>query len=54
MEALNNASHRLAEAMYKKASAADAQPGAGSAGPQSTGAAGQSDVVDAEFEETDK
>jgi len=54
MEALNTASHRLAEAMYKKASAADAQPGADSAGAQSTGPSGQSDVVDAEFEETDK
>jgi molecular chaperone DnaK len=54
MEALNNASHRLAEAMYKKASTADAQPGADSAGAQSTGSSGQSDVVDAEFEETDK
>jgi molecular chaperone DnaK len=51
MEALNNASHRLAEAMYKKASTADSPPDAGS---QSTGAPGQSDVVDAEFEETDK
>ncbi|MBN2108374.1 MAG: molecular chaperone DnaK [Deltaproteobacteria bacterium] len=54
MEALNTASHRLAEAMYKKASAADAQPGADSPGAQSTGPSGQSDVVDAEFEETDK
>jgi len=54
MEALNAASHRLAEAMYKKASAADAQPGPGSTGSQSTGPTGQNDVVDAEFEETDK
>jgi len=54
LEALNNASHRLAEAMYKKASTSDAQPDAGSAGSQSAGAAGQNDVVDAEFEETDK
>jgi molecular chaperone DnaK len=58
MEALNNASHRLAEAMYKKASTGDAQPGADSqgnkTGSQSAGTAGQNDVVDAEFEETDK
>lgn len=54
MEALNTASHRLAEAMYKKASAADAQPGAGGPDPGSKGSAGQNDVVDAEFEETDK
>ena len=60
MEALNNASHKLAEAMYKQASAAD--PGAGSSsgpgasgGPQASSAgAGQDTIVDAEFEETDK
>ncbi len=55
MEALNTASHRLAEAMYKKASAADAQPGAGSAGARRAQARqDKDDVVDAEFEETDK
>jgi molecular chaperone DnaK len=60
MEALNNASHKLAEAMYKQASAAD-QPGAGDAGgagasQEQSGSAGasQDTIVDAEFEETDK
>ena len=58
MEALNNASHRLAEAMYKKASTGDGQPGAGSEPPKdggrSAGTDGHNDVVDAEFEETVK
>jgi len=58
MEALNTASHRLAEAMYKKASTGEAQPGAGNEPPKegakSAGADAHSDVVDAEFEETDK
>jgi len=62
MEALNNASHKLAEAMYKQASAAE-QPDAGSASgaggasggaQQGTAGAGQDTIVDAEFEETDK
>jgi molecular chaperone DnaK len=61
MEALNNASHKLAEAMYKQASAAE-QPGAGAssgAGSASQGSqpgpAGSGEtIVDAEFEETDK
>ena len=61
MEALNNASHKLAETMYKQASAegqpgADAGPGAQGASQDSEqGAAGSQDnIVDAEFEETDK
>jgi molecular chaperone DnaK len=60
MEALNTASHKLAEAMYKQASASDqpgasSAPGAGSSSGQGAGAAGSQDnIVDAEFEETDK
>ena len=60
MEALNNASHKLAEAMYKQASASEqpgagASPGAGSAsGPEAGAAGSQDNIVDAEFEETDK
>jgi molecular chaperone DnaK len=61
MEALNNASHKVAEAMYKQASTeeqpgADASAGAEGASQESeTGAAGSEDnIVDAEFEETDK
>jgi molecular chaperone DnaK len=60
MEALNTASHKLAEAMYKQASASEqpgagSAPGAGSTSGQGTGAAGSQDnIVDAEFEETDK
>ena len=60
MEALNNASHKLAEAMYKQASASE-QPGAGAApgagiasGPEAGAAGSQDNIVDAEFEETDK
>ena len=53
MEALNKASHKLAEIMYQKASAAGPQtppppPGGGAK------AGGQEDVVDAEFEESNK
>jgi len=61
MEALNNASHKVAEAMYKQASTeeqpgADASAGAeGASQDPETGAAGSEDnIVDAEFEETDK
>ncbi len=62
MEALNNASHKVAEAMYKQASSTneqpgeDAAPGAGSAsqGPEAGAAGSQDNIVDAEFEETDK
>lgn len=59
IEALNNASHRLAEAMYKQASDTG-QPGAdtGAGASQAAGAesepGSQDNVVDAEFEETDK
>lgn len=60
MEALNNASHKLAEAMYKQAGA-EGQPSAGAeaGGPsEAPGAESQAEtqdnVVDAEFEETDK
>ncbi len=60
MEALNNASHKLAEAMYKQAGDS-AQP-EGDAGQQGQAqgdqgaqpGGGQDNVVDAEFEETDK
>jgi molecular chaperone DnaK len=53
MEALNKASHKLAEIMYQKASAAGPQtppppPGGGAK------SGGQEDVVDAEFEESNK
>ncbi len=51
-EALTNASHKLAEAMYQQASAAGQQPGAESASAdQAGGAAPDEDVVDADFEE---
>ena len=51
-EALTNASHKLAEAMYQQASASGQQPGA-EAGPtdQTGGSAPDEDVVDADFEE---
>jgi molecular chaperone DnaK len=60
MEALNNASHKLAEAMYKNTNAE--QPGADPTGGQQQNSApgsepqqeSQDNVVDAEFEETDK
>ncbi len=56
MEALNNASHKLAEAMYKNTNAE--QPGGNPAGGQHQNNApsseAQDNVVDAEFEETDK
>ena len=53
-EALTQASHKLAEAMYKQASAAGADGAAGpgpDGGPDAGGAAGDEDVVDADFEE---
>jgi molecular chaperone DnaK len=54
-EELTQASHKLAEAMYAKASAEQQaqQPGAGSAG-SSKGKSGDDDVVDADFEEVHK
>ncbi|MEX5214571.1 MAG: molecular chaperone DnaK [Nitrospiraceae bacterium] len=54
-QTLTSASHKLAEEMYKKASAAASPGGAG--GPEGNGGAtGKTDekVVDAEFEEVDK
>jgi len=61
MEALNNASHKVAEAMYKQASTeeqpgADASAGAEGApqGPEAGASDSQDNIVDAEFEETDK
>ncbi|HJT20939.1 MAG TPA: molecular chaperone DnaK [Nitrospira sp.] len=52
-QTLTTASHKLAEEMYKKASAAG--PGPGDAGAQSgNGAKTDEKVVDAEFEEVDK
>jgi len=53
MEALNKASHKLAEIMYQKASAAGPQtPPPPPGGEAKSG--GQEDVVDAEFEESNK
>jgi molecular chaperone DnaK len=58
VQALTSASHKLAEEMYKKASAgseAGAGPGAGAGGSQQNGdSTGSEKVVDAEFEEVDK
>ena len=53
MEALNKASHKLAEIIYQKASEGSQSP---SSPPPGSGAkaGGQEDVVDAEFEETKK
>jgi len=54
MEALQQASHKLAEAMYQQASAqqtgGEQQPGAG-AGSEHPGGRPEDDVVDADFEE---
>ena len=55
-EALGQASHKLAEQMYKDQQAQQGQPGGAGAGPQAGAAAGgakpdDSNVVDAEFEE---
>jgi len=51
-EELTQASHKLAEAMYQKASQADAQQQAGAADPEQPGSsAPEEDVVDADFEE---
>jgi molecular chaperone DnaK len=53
-QSLTTASHKLAEEMYKKASASSAT-GAGAAGTESpNGAKTDEKVVDAEFEEVDK
>jgi molecular chaperone DnaK len=54
-QALTTASHKLAEEMYKKASAtASPGSGAGDASGQQNGAKTDEKVVDAEFEEVDK
>ncbi len=54
-EALTQASHKLAEAMYQQASQEQGQPEGGSAGAEDGSAAGagtpEEDVVDADFEE---
>ncbi len=53
-EALTQASHKLAEVMYREAQAKNQQPGAGTSGEGASGqAAGgaKGDVVDAEFED---
>ena len=56
MNNLNQASHKIAEIMYKQAQQAQAgAAGGGTTPPGEGGTAGQdSDVVDAEFEESDK
>jgi len=54
-QTLTTASHKLAEEMYKKASASAAGPAAGDgAGQSADGAKTDEKVVDAEFEEVDK
>ncbi len=54
-EELTQASHKIAEAMYAKASAEQqAQQGAGASEQGSSGQAADDDVVDADFEEVDK
>ena len=54
-EALTQASHKLAEAMYQQASQEQGQPGGGPTGEDGSSAAGagapEDDVVDADFEE---
>jgi len=52
MEALNKASHKLAETIYQKASGGSQSPPPPPGGGAKAG--GQEDVVDAEFEETSK
>ncbi|BCA53169.1 chaperone Hsp70 in DNA biosynthesis/cell division [Nitrospira sp. KM1] len=53
-QTLTTASHKLAEEMYKKASASAAPSGDQSDGTSSNGAKTDEKVVDAEFEEVDK
>ncbi len=54
-EELTQASHKLAEAMYAKATAKEEAAGAGAAGPGGAQAgASDDDVVDADFEEVNK
>jgi molecular chaperone DnaK len=59
MQNLQTASHKLAEEMYKAASAEGGAPGSGDGGASADGSAGSAasedeKVVDAEFEEVDK
>ncbi len=59
IDALSKASHKLAEAMYKKASQKEGQPGAeaaqgGGASGATSNAKTDENIVDAEFEEADK
>jgi molecular chaperone DnaK len=58
MDALNVAQHKAAETLYKSASAAGAEAGAGASGGSQAGAAGgagsSSDVIDAEVVEEEK
>ncbi len=51
-EELTQASHKLAEAMYTRATQQEAQAGAGAG--SSAGSSGDEDVVDADFEEVQK
>ncbi len=62
-EKLSQAAHKMAEAIYKQAAAQEAppgadapggQPGADGGGEQQAGGPSQDNVVDAEFEDTDK
>ncbi len=53
-QALMSASHKLAEEMYKKASAAQGAQGTTATGNGAAGAKTDEKVVDAEFEEVDK
>ena len=54
-QSLTTASHKLAEEMYKKASASSATGAGAAAGEESpNGAKTDEKVVDAEFEEVDK
>ncbi|MFZ5877649.1 MAG: molecular chaperone DnaK [Nitrospirota bacterium] len=54
VSALQNASHKLAEEMYKKTAASGAQPGAGATGDGGAEKPKDDNVVDAQYEEVDK
>jgi molecular chaperone DnaK len=53
-EELTQASHKIAEAMYAKASQQQQGQGAGGAGAGEASGAKEEDVVDADFEEVQK
>jgi molecular chaperone DnaK len=53
-EALTQASHKMAEAMYAQASQQQEQPGAGAGGEAAGGPSQDEEVVDADFEEVQK